>query len=51
MAAIRKRVTNQAIRAAERRLAEQAELSYTRLVKDQQSATPAKPRQDVPATA
>jgi transposase len=43
--------TNQAIRQAERRLAEQAELSYTRLVKDQQAATPARQRQTLPATA
>jgi transposase len=43
--------TNQAIRQAERRLAEQAELSYTQLVKDQQAAALAKRRQDVPATS
>jgi hypothetical protein len=43
--------TNQAIREAERRLAEQAELSYTRLVKDQQAAAPVKPREEITATA
>jgi hypothetical protein len=41
--------TNQAIRQAERRLAEQAELSYKQLVKDQQATAPAKPRQQTPA--
>jgi transposase len=34
--------TNQAIREAERQLAAQAEASYTRLVKDQQAAAPAR---------
>jgi transposase len=34
--------TNLAIRQAERRLAEQAEVSYTRMVKDQQAGAPAR---------
>jgi hypothetical protein len=34
--------SNQAIRHAERQLAEQAELSYKRLVKDQQATAPAR---------
>jgi hypothetical protein len=34
--------TNQAIRQAERRLAEQAEVSYERMVKDQQAGAPAR---------
>ena len=34
--------TNQAIRQAERQLAEQAETSYKRLVKDQQAGAPAR---------
>ena len=43
--------TNQAVREAERRLAEQAELSYTSLVKDQQAAASAKRGEGLPTTA
>ena len=43
--------TNQAIRDAERRLAEQAELSYKQLVKDQQAAATARRQETLPANA